>query len=270
VIEAHLFYASVVWITAWLLTSWPRGSATVKYWIWVATSINFLLPLAAIPARYVPLRLSWITPRVRILSAALDHPLATPLLALWAIGSVAMFVRLCFRVRDRRIAATPMVVGLWRTRVSLPDGIERLLTREEIDAVLQHESAHARRRDNLIRLLHEVSLCLFWFHPLVWMTRSHLALYRELSCDESVVQRDDLVTALAKLAEPAAPALLHATAASFIGARLAQLDAGERRSAAANAMLVALFAAILIASAITPVAQSAERALCIAEHSLPH
>ena len=269
-IEAHLFYASVVWIAAWLLTSLPRGSATVKYWIWVATSVNFLLPLAAIPTRYVPLRLSWITPRVRLLSAALDHRLATPILALWAIGSAVMLVRLCFRARDRRIAATPLVVGLWRTQVSLPDGIERLLTREEIDAVLQHESAHARRRDNLIRLIHEVSVCLFWFHPLVWMSRSRLALYRELSCDESVAQRDDLVTALAKLAEPAEPALLHATASSFIGVRLAQLTVGERRTTAANAMLVAIFVAILLTSAITPVAQSAERALCAYEHSLRH
>ena len=269
-IEAHLFYASVVWLAAWLLTSLPRGSATVKYWMWVATSINFLLPLAAIPVRYVPLRLSWITPRVRLLSAALDHPLAAPLLGLWAIGSVAMFVRLGSRACERRTAETPMVVGLWRTRVAIPDGIERLLTREEIDAVLQHESTHARRRDNLIRLVHELSVCLFWFHPLVWMTRSRLALYRELSCDESVAQRDDLVTALAKLAEPVEPALLHATASSFIGARLAQLSAGERRTAAGNAMLIAVFVAILFASAITPVAQSAERALCTAEHSSPH
>jgi hypothetical protein len=40
-IEAHLLFASIVWLAASLLTTMPRGSATAKYWIWVATSLNF-------------------------------------------------------------------------------------------------------------------------------------------------------------------------------------------------------------------------------------
>ena len=55
-------------------------------------------------------------------------------------------------------------------------------------AVLLHEATHARRRDNLIRLFQELVLCAVWFHPLAWVTSSRLALYRELSCDESVVE----------------------------------------------------------------------------------
>jgi len=266
-IELHLLYASVVWIAAWLLTSLPRGSATVKYWIWVATSINFLLPLGTIPARYWPTSVSWLTPRIALLDVVDRVPITAPLVAIWIAGSVVMLVRLYARARDSRGAATPMVIGLVRTRVLLPDGIERVLTREELDAVLTHESMHARRRDNLIRLIHEVSVCFFWFHPFVWMTRSRLALYRELSCDEAVVQQDDLVSALAKLAEPLEPGLLHATASSFIGTRLARLTRRERSTTKANAILIALFAAILLASAIAPVAQSEARALCIAEHS---
>ena len=40
----------------------------------------------------------------------------------------------------------------------------------------------------MIRLVHEAGVCAFWFHPLVWLTGSRLALYRELSCDESVLR----------------------------------------------------------------------------------
>jgi hypothetical protein len=53
-----------------------------------------------------------------------------------------------------------------------------------------------------------MALCALWFHPLVWITGSRLALYRELSCDESVIQSGhgrDLVSALAKLANPEEP-----------------------------------------------------------------
>ena len=77
VMEIHLVYASIVCVAAWLLTSLPRGSATQKYWIWVATSINFLLPFSAIP---LPVRIStasgkaWTTPGLMIVAAA------------WAIG----------------------------------------------------------------------------------------------------------------------------------------------------------------------------------------
>ena len=62
----------------------------------------------------------------------------------------------------------PAVGGVIYPRIWLPIGIDRLLNRQELDAVLIHEMAHARRRDNLIRLLYEVSLCALWFHPLIW------------------------------------------------------------------------------------------------------
>ena len=44
----HLMFASIVCLAALALTSVPRGSATTKYWIWTATSVNFFLPVGAI------------------------------------------------------------------------------------------------------------------------------------------------------------------------------------------------------------------------------
>ena len=245
-LEIHLLYASIVWLAAWLLTSQPRGSATLKYWIWVATSLNFVVPVTLFPYRLA------VTPEIP--NGALSAGrFPTSITVIWSIGAAVMLVRLSLRlVADARAKGHgPAVHGLLRPHIHLPNGIDRLLTADELDAVLLHERRHADRRDNLIRLLHELSLCILWFHPFVWMTRSRLALYRELSCDEAVTRRsrgDHLVSALAKLAESGDAVLLQATASSFIGDRLARL-ASPQSSRATNAIVGFLFCLTLVAAA---------------------
>jgi len=262
--ELHLLYASIVWIAAWLLTSVPRGSATTKYWIWVATSINFALPLSALPARWWPLRLGWFVAPLGI------ERLPWNLGGVWLAGALLMFGRLLLRIRFDAPAGGPAVVGFVRPRIHLPAAIDRLLTPEEVEAVLIHERRHATRRDNLIRLLHELTLCLLWFHPLVWMTRSRLGLYRELSCDESVMRLGrgrELVAALAKMAHSDG-AILQAGASSFVRSRLAHLTAAERAGGAATALIAAAFGAILLLAVAAPISQAVAAYACALTHGL--
>jgi hypothetical protein len=275
-IETHLLYGSIVWVAAWLLTSMQHGTATTKYWIWVATSINFILPLSAVPGRFWPSRVSWFAPLSVVNRFSLSARAAALISAVWLLGAALMLTRLCVRIyADRRQThgrRNPSVVGLLRTRISLPAGIDRLLTEHELNAVLIHELRHAKRRDNLIRLIHEVGLCFLWFHPLVWIAGSRLALYRELSCDESVTQRDHsagLVSALAKLASPEHASLLQATASSFISQRLARLASGQpqRTHYAANTILAIVFGAILLAATVGPMAQAAAEYACFLTHA---
>ena len=136
------------------------------------------------------------------------------------------------------------------------------LSEHELNAVLIHELTHARRRDNLIRLMHELGLCVLWFHPLVWVTGSRLALYRELSCDESVIQSargGDLVSALAKLANPEEAFLLQATASSFLSHRLDRLTVAQpqRTCVAANTLMIVVFGAVVFAGVLGTVAHTA-------------
>src|SRR5579859_7497992 len=230
----HLLYASLVWSAAWALTSALRVSATAKYWIWTITSLNFLLPVGAIVDASFAAHLSWAAPLDMIgpLGVGVAAHVA-PIGVLWSAGALLMMGRLCVRLRSEREASDkgghgapgwrsglfmhgiavrftpgeqgPSVKGVLRPHICLPAGIDGILTEPELNAVLLHELTHARRRDNLIRLIHEVGQCLLWFHPLVWITGFRLAVYRELSCDEAVIRSSrgrDLVTALAKLANP--------------------------------------------------------------------
>src|SRR4051812_41474002 len=58
----HLLFASIVCLGALALTSIPRGSATAKYWIWLATSLNFFVPSGAALDRLWAAHLSWARP----------------------------------------------------------------------------------------------------------------------------------------------------------------------------------------------------------------
>ncbi len=293
-LQVHLLYASLVWFAAWILTSIPRGTAATKYWIWVVTSLNFIFPLGALADRIWSSHLSWATPLGLIGYAGFVLSRGMPAFVLsvvWLLGATLMFTRLYLRIRAQRRDAHatlgqsplalkssflahgvpvrfavsqqgPAVDGVLRPHISLPSGIDRLLSEHELDAVLIHELTHARRRDNLIRLVHELGVCALWFHPLVWITSWRLALYRELSCDESVIQSahgEDLVSALAKLATPKDTLLLQARASSLISHRLARLTAvhPQRTCLAADTLLSVVFGAVLVAGVFGTVAHTA-------------
>ena len=290
-LSVHLLFASMVAAAAWALTSNLRASATTKYWIWIAVAFNFILPTGALIDRLWAPHFTWAAPLGAIGGPVWDMTEGRTAIILgltWMTGTFVMLIRLVLRISGERGEAAalprkggltpnfqtdgipvsfgprqcgPAVRGVLYPRVLLPLGIDRLLSPREFRAVLIHEVAHARRRDNLIRLLYEVSLCVLWFHPLMWLAGARLGLYRELSCDEAVIRRahgPELVSALAKLAIPKRTGVLQATASSHVIDRLALLVGPPQTThRAANVLLTSLFLAVFAAGILQTIAHTA-------------
>ena len=92
------------------------------------------------------------------------------------------------RLRASQSRMAPGLAGTLRPTITIPQGLSARLTSGEFDAVLLHELAHAKRRDNLTGAFVHALVCIFWFHPLLWWIERKLAKERELACDEMVVR----------------------------------------------------------------------------------
>jgi GWxTD domain-containing protein len=99
------------------------------------------------------------------------------------------------------------VRGFWQPFILLPDGLSEQLREAELQAVIAHELAHVRRRDNLSAALAHSIVCVFWFHPLLWWMERRALAERETACDEMVLtrgtERDDYVAGMLKVCRAA-------------------------------------------------------------------
>ena len=92
--------------------------------------------------------------------------------------------------------------GLWQPRIFISSALLNKLSQNELELVLAHEACHARRRDNLRRLLaHWSSIC--WPRPLRQQLLVDLDRETEQACDAEAARRHgahQLVDLLRRLA----------------------------------------------------------------------
>ncbi|MBQ7398694.1 MAG: M56 family metallopeptidase [Clostridia bacterium] len=80
---------------------------------------------------------------------------------------------------------TPALYGIIKPKIILPIEYEA----SELKYILLHERAHMKRKDNFIRLLALVVVCLHWLNPLAWLMLKLLYSDIELACDELVLSK---------------------------------------------------------------------------------
>lgn len=153
----------------------------------------------------------------------------------------------------------PITRGILRTEVCIPPRAERDLLDEEIEAMLAHELAHARRRDPLLLACCRAIEVVLFFQPLFPLARRRLVEEIEILCDDRAAKSTGDPAALAScLAEvatwivagsPEARAIAMAAGRSRLEQRVGLLlDRGPRSSD--KSPLFAPVAFALVASAI--------------------
>lgn len=86
--------------------------------------------------------------------------------------------------------ASPLVCGLLAPRIYLPTRMDFGNT-ELLRHILCHETMHIRRKDNWLKYIMLLTLCIHWFNPLVWVLSRYLASDLEMACDEAVLRLYD-------------------------------------------------------------------------------
>ncbi|MGV7210189.1 M56 family metallopeptidase [Oxalobacteraceae bacterium A2-2] len=207
----------------------------LAYLAWSAVPLALLAAL--LPAMHsAPLQLP-VLPARRLLAYGAPLLPATPshgqewLAAAWLAGCIAMLAWLWrgharYRARlgplrdedgllhSASAAVGPAVVGLWRPAIVLPADFGNRYTAREQQLILAHERVHLARRDPLQNGLCALILCLFWFHPLLYLAARRYRLDQELACDAAVMRahpglRRSYAEAMLKTQLSAWPHLIH-------------------------------------------------------------
>ena len=184
-----------------------------------STPREWMIVIEAASQPFSPPLVDSVVPRAMGADAGL--PLSTVALTIWGLGCA--IVLMVWLLRWRRVSAAvragspitsgrirdaftrlgappalpliasdtslePGVFGIFRPALLWPRDIDTRLDDDQVRAILAHELAHVRRRDNLTATVHMLVEALFWFHPLVWWVGARLVDERERACDEEVVR----------------------------------------------------------------------------------
>lgn len=83
------------------------------------------------------------------------------------------------------LVSSPLLIGFLRPCIILPTAD---LTREDFTYTIWHELIHFRKKDMFYKWLVQITICLHWFNPLVWMMGWEINRACEFSCDEAVLR----------------------------------------------------------------------------------
>ena len=86
------------------------------------------------------------------------------------------------------LVSSPLLVGLFSPCIILP---ESDLPEADLRYTIRHELVHYRHFDLLYKWLVQITICLHWFNPLVWLMGKEAGRACELACDETIAEELD-------------------------------------------------------------------------------
>ncbi len=84
----------------------------------------------------------------------------------------------------------PFTFGWRKPVIVLPSRIKN--NSENLNMAIRHELVHIQRGDYLIQLFLSMISSLFWFHPFVKMSEKKIETFREISCDQQVLNTSEI------------------------------------------------------------------------------
>ena len=207
--------------------------------IWLAGTIAFLIPVAAVLWRLSMIR-------------------RTGLPTAWRRDEVAQLARergvlKPVEVVEHEAVPGPMTFGINGPVIVLPPDA-REWSDAELRRALMHELEHIQRGDWMMQIMARIVAACYWFHPMVWMAWRRLCLEAERSCDDAVVmseERTDYAEQLVTLAQrmsatPVQPLLGMANRSDLSTRVTAVLDDRLRRGRAGFALAAGTIAAAAV------------------------
>lgn len=86
-------------------------------------------------------------------------------------------------VYELKDITTSFVIGLFKPKICIPANVKGF----EREYILAHERTHVKNKDQLIKSIMLIILCIHWFNPLVWIMYRLLVTDIEMRCDEAVI-----------------------------------------------------------------------------------
>ncbi len=80
---------------------------------------------------------------------------------------------------------SPLLIGFFRPCIVLPTAD---LSADDFSYTVRHELMHYKRKDMFYKWLVQLTVCLHWFNPLVWLMSREINRACEFSCDEAVIR----------------------------------------------------------------------------------
>lgn len=97
-------------------------------------------------------------------------------------------VKRAVRVYTNGLISSPLLVGFFRPCIMLPSA---KLPDSDFDYTMLHELTHYKRRDMFYKWLVQITICIHWFNPLVYLMGRAVSRACELACDEAVIKSLD-------------------------------------------------------------------------------
>lgn len=82
------------------------------------------------------------------------------------------------------LVTSPIMTGFIRPKIVIPD---KKMTNGELACIFAHELVHFKYFDMFYKWLVQITICVHWFNPFVWLLGKEVNKHCELSCDEKVI-----------------------------------------------------------------------------------